>query len=46
MPPETQNNTRHAALDLMDQVGLGREEWLVEDVHMSVRMGAPKEKTK
>ena len=46
MPPETQNNTRHAALDLMDQVGLGREERLVEDVHMSVRMGAPKEKPK
>lgn len=34
------------ALDLMDQVGLGCEEWLVEDVHMSVWMGAPKEKTK
>lgn len=43
MAPETQNNTRHAALDLMDQVGLGCEEWLVEDIHMSVQVGAPRE---
>ena len=46
MAPETQNNTRHAALDLMDQAGLGREQRLVEDVHTSVQVGAPKEAIK
>lgn len=27
----------------MDQAGLGCEEWLVEDVHVSVQVGAPEE---